>query len=673
MYRLDSRPRSRQTRARLAPAALLWGLVAVATAATLVVRQAHAAGVSPYASAVLADGPAGYWRLGETAGTSPAVDSSGNGRSGTYAQAAGGAVGALVADPDSAATFAGGSSAVSVPNAAVLNGGTGSFAVDAWVKTTAAGGTIVGKSPGFGKPPCGNDQSGGPWGPGWAVTISGSTVKALLADGSLIRGACFTPRVATASGPAGIVANDGKWHHVAVSVDRGAGLVTVSVDGQAVAATLGLTGSVSNSAPLVVGGQIPGSAPALVGTLDEVAVYTHALAPARVQARLAAAAAPIVDHVQDSSQLDTPVLASGSVVDSPSGPATAGTVAVFAWPKRDLVTAATPGTRIALTPVAQGYVTSSGSFALKPDPAVNLATFADADGIANFTVLYRGKSSWGHSAFSATVAAPTGPPGPVADLGDPDASVEPATEDAPDYEPDGPQPSAPEGGEPSDLASAVSGLQIPVQPGAPAIPPTVVFTILEEIYPPRPVRIGETFTMGAGLKARFTYLRTARTTLGIGFRGIFDNGFSISGTSTETAIVGADFSYQSSNTNQAYYASWVFARYSVWIGEQFAARVGDEVRPYELTGGFSRKRATDIPVPAYCDNEPPNFTWTRVRKKLKTFDSGVSIADLIGINLSSQTGASQQAGLYYRFTYAGHMCGNNNYPAEAKRVRGRIP
>ena len=348
MYRLDNRRRPGAARIRLALTALVCALVTAPVVATFVVRQAHAAGVTPYAATVLADGPAAYWRLGEAAGTSTALDSSGNGHPGTYTPVAATSAGALVADPDTSAVFGGGSSAVSVPNSAALNFGTASFAVDAWVKTTAPSGTIAGKSPGFGKPPCGNDQTGTPWGAGWAVTVSGSTVKALLADGTVNHGACFTPRVVTASGPAGLAVNDGKWHHVAVSVDRTAGTVTVSVDGQAVATTGGLTGSVSSSSPLVIGGSIPGASPALAGSLDEVAVYPHTLAGPRVQTRLATAAAPIVDQVRDSSQLNTSVLASGSVVDSPSAPVTLGTVAVLAWPKEDIVTAATPGTRIAI-------------------------------------------------------------------------------------------------------------------------------------------------------------------------------------------------------------------------------------------------------------------------------------------------------------------------------------
>lgn len=675
MHRLDRRHRLSQTPARLVLAAVLCAVAASVATVSLVARKAHAADLTAYPSAVLADGPAGYWRLGEPTGTPTAADSSGNGRPGTYSQVVLGGSGALVTDLDTAASFSGSSqSAVTVPSSAALNFGSASFAVDAWVKTTATSGTIVGKAPGFGKPPCGNDQLGGAWGPGWALTLSGSTVKALAADGTVIRGACFTPRVVSVSGPTAVVVNDGRWHHVAASFDRSAGLVTVSVDGQTATAGLTLTAGVSNSSPLVIGGQIPSGSPGLAGSVDEVAVYAHALTASRVQARLVAAAAPLAGQVRDSSQLTTPVLVSGSVDDSPDAAASVGTVAVLAWPKKDIVTAATPGTSIPLIPVAQGYVTSSGAFALRPDPSVNLASFADSDGSVDFMVLYRGLSGWGHSAFSATVAAPIGPAGPVSDASDPNTNIgQPSDEEAPDFEPDGDLPTTPDQGESEDLPSTISNLHVPVEPGAPAVGAAGIFAVLEEIYPPRPVRIGETFTLGPSLKARFTYLRTAKTTLGIGFRNLFQSSFTASGTTTEMATVGADFGYMPPKTNQAYFASWQFARYSIWVGDPFASHVGDEVRPYALTGGFSRKKATDIPTPVYCDNQPAGLTWNRVRKKLKTFTGGVLIRDLIGIDLSSQTGATQQAALYYHFDQAGRMCGNNAHPADSRRVRGLVP
>src|SRR5207248_5123717 len=51
-----------------------------------------------YASAVLADHPAAYWRMDETSG-SVAKDSSGNGHSANLFGVSGGASGALAADP----------------------------------------------------------------------------------------------------------------------------------------------------------------------------------------------------------------------------------------------------------------------------------------------------------------------------------------------------------------------------------------------------------------------------------------------------------------------------------------------------------------------------------------------------------------------------------------------
>jgi hypothetical protein len=57
-----------------------------------------------YASTVLALNPQGYWRLGETSG-STAFDSSGNGINGTYVTVALGEAGLLIGDPDHAARF----------------------------------------------------------------------------------------------------------------------------------------------------------------------------------------------------------------------------------------------------------------------------------------------------------------------------------------------------------------------------------------------------------------------------------------------------------------------------------------------------------------------------------------------------------------------------------------
>jgi hypothetical protein len=86
-----------------------------------------------YASAVLADGPIAYWRLGEASGTT-AVDSSGQAHMGTYLGGVTlGVPAALVGDTDTAARFNGSNGMVQVPDSAPLRLN-GSWSIEFWAK-----------------------------------------------------------------------------------------------------------------------------------------------------------------------------------------------------------------------------------------------------------------------------------------------------------------------------------------------------------------------------------------------------------------------------------------------------------------------------------------------------------------------------------------------------------
>src|SRR5438067_3074668 len=98
------------------------------------VRVARAAG-SGYAAAVLADHPVGYWRFGEAAGASTAVDASGHGINGTYVGGPTLAVaGALSGDTDTAVRFNGAAGQyVSFGNNFGM-AATQPFSVEVWVR-----------------------------------------------------------------------------------------------------------------------------------------------------------------------------------------------------------------------------------------------------------------------------------------------------------------------------------------------------------------------------------------------------------------------------------------------------------------------------------------------------------------------------------------------------------
>ena len=88
------------------------------SALTLLATYAQAAPPS-YAVQVLADGPVGYWRLGEAPGASTAADSSGNANNGNYT--GGITLGQLLVPGDTAALFDGATGRIVVQNSATNN------------------------------------------------------------------------------------------------------------------------------------------------------------------------------------------------------------------------------------------------------------------------------------------------------------------------------------------------------------------------------------------------------------------------------------------------------------------------------------------------------------------------------------------------------------------------
>lgn len=90
-----------------------------------------------YSTEVLADSPLVYWRLGDASGAT-ATDSSGNSRSGTYANTPTlGVAGLLTGDPDTAVTLNGTSQYVTIAGAAWMN--VADYSIEFWVKSNVHG------------------------------------------------------------------------------------------------------------------------------------------------------------------------------------------------------------------------------------------------------------------------------------------------------------------------------------------------------------------------------------------------------------------------------------------------------------------------------------------------------------------------------------------------------
>jgi len=214
-----------------------------------------------YRDVVLADDPAGYWRLGESSG-STAYDETSNGYDATYqGDPALGVTGAILDTTDTAVDFDGSGDYVDAGD--IIDPMTSSCSFELWVNmdTLEAERGLVLKDDGN---------------TGWGVQLGDGT-----ADGNVRffqRGAS-TVILATTTDPVAT----GQWHHIVAVYDSSTGDRQIYVDAALEASdTIATGGFASASAKLAIAARRDGS-DAVDGQVDEVAVYTAALSASQIQ------------------------------------------------------------------------------------------------------------------------------------------------------------------------------------------------------------------------------------------------------------------------------------------------------------------------------------------------------------------------------------------------------
>ncbi|MFI1175166.1 LamG-like jellyroll fold domain-containing protein [Streptomyces melanogenes] len=214
-----------------------------------------------YRGAVLGGAPATYFRLGEAAGATTAVDET-RGGTGTYNSVTLGAGGPF--SDQKAASFNGTSSWVKVPD--VQTGSTAASA-ELWFSTTRGGAVLM------------NAQSGPIGG-----TVSSTTPQLWIGTDNKLYGGFYTTSGSVQMGTTGTV-TDGKWHHVLLSA-TGSGQ-TLYLDGTQAATKTGTAALTTGGRTTdYLGAATTGSGwaglpyPATVyfnGSLAEAATYRTAL------------------------------------------------------------------------------------------------------------------------------------------------------------------------------------------------------------------------------------------------------------------------------------------------------------------------------------------------------------------------------------------------------------
>jgi Concanavalin A-like lectin/glucanases superfamily/Fibronectin type III domain/Lysyl oxidase len=254
-----------------------------------IVYDGQGTGTSPYSQAVQADSPAGYWRLGETSGTT--VNDVAGTNTGTYTNAPQlNQTSLLSADTaNKAVRFDGSNDHARVPHASAISP-TQRVTVEAWIKPNAVPSS------------------------GFASIVTKPEAYSLQFNGGRLE---FTviqngARRRTQAAPGAIAA--GQTYHVVGTYD--ASNARLYVNGAQVATTA-LTGAISAPSNALTIAAWDSSQEFFNGTVDEVAVYPSALTAARVAAHHSAgtASTPPPDPTVNAPSELTATPASASVVE----------------------------------------------------------------------------------------------------------------------------------------------------------------------------------------------------------------------------------------------------------------------------------------------------------------------------------------------------------------------
>ncbi|TFV90711.1 PKD domain-containing protein [Blastococcus sp. CT_GayMR16] len=281
------------------------GATATVSHAITVLATGTAGG--PYSNAVLSDGAAHYWRLGEPSGAG--YDMAGQDDLVVRSGVTRGTAGAIQGDGDKAATFDGSESGSA--SMQTRTSGPNVFSIEAWFNTTTTNG---GKIVGFG-----NEQAG---------NYSSNYDRHVFMDesGRLIFGVWTGDASVVYSNPG---LNNGQWHHV-VAMLSPAGLA-MYVDGQLAQSRSDITAGQGYDGYWRIGGDSTwAGAPFFAGAIDDVAIYPAALSASQVQQHYTLASnvpppnpAPVADFTSTVNGLTVDVDGSASTDN--------GSIASYAW------------------------------------------------------------------------------------------------------------------------------------------------------------------------------------------------------------------------------------------------------------------------------------------------------------------------------------------------------
>ena len=351
-----------------------------------------------------------------------------------------------------------------------------------------------------------------------------------------------------------------------------------------------------------------------------------------------AAALPIQGSV---SVLATSAQAAGQFTVSGTVTGASGPVRVwlYAWPPAAVVRSLRPGQRVPLRVLGE-QTTSTGQYALSVNPASLPA------GIVNMEVAAFGGSGMTASSFTRTRAVSSGRAVLATLFG------------------------------PAQMAPQVANMRL----APPNQPPTCLSPelVYQRNLGAKNVVVGATYSKASNFNTGFVYDADQSSSLGVGLSASSTFGdFHADGTSGESSTAEEPFpTYH----GVAAHTRITGFRYGLFRWRCAAPHAGSYWANYQAqatdfaSGVFDPNTNPNI-YPQFCRPFEPNSGVILKRYAAWTFNGGVNIHAVIGINLSSQTGYDLGAQVIYKVTKPGPsrwICGMKNNPGGSNPPPGLI-
>lgn len=360
-------------------------------------------------------------------------------------------------------------------------------------------------------------------------------------------------------------------------------------------------------------------------------------------------------RLPDSDVLREPVIADGSL--DPTSASTTADVAVvaYAWPSVDVQEAMEVGTTFHLLPVARTVTDPDGAYELKVDPDDIPAPYVSSDGLVDLTISAASVDSVGQA--SASVA--------VTDSG----FADPLTLTRGDT----PEP-------PADQVVDLAERETPLSPAedGTAKPWTECgMTLLERgVY--RNARVADGLAAGSQ-KSQFVFRNTQTVTMGVALDISTDTvGWKASGEVSRsnsfewTSLENDGRTFYSLQTEMGKYKEVCYQNNGGALSYMYTVYYW---RPIRLTGGTSASPSWYSPTWTHCYDVGGGW-WSRASSSYSQYFNsvGLSISDLVGFSVHSRQQWDTYGQLrYYTPTNSGYqLCGNNDVPSQASRIKGKV-